>query len=215
MGSILLRILFIGNSLTAENNLPAVLEALAQAGGVTIETESVAFPDHSLEDHWNRPEARRAIASGTWDFVVLQQGPSTLPESRRLLREYTKRFDAEIRKAGARTALYSVWPPSMRLQDFPLVHASYAHAAEDVGGLLLPVGDAWTRAWSRDKTLKLYGRDGFHPSALGTYLAALVTLEAVTGSSVVGTPSPFSSIDPNTVRVLQEAAAEAVGRTSP
>jgi hypothetical protein len=175
----------------------------------------VPFPGHSLEDHWNRPEARRAIASGRWDYVVLQQGPSTLPESRRLLREYTKRFDGEIRKAGARTALYAVWPPSMRLQDLPRVHNSYALAAGDVDALLLPVGKAWDAAWRRDKNLKLYRVDGFHPAALGTYLAALVMLEAMTGQSVVGIPSPFSSINPQTVRVLQEAAAEAVGRTSP
>jgi len=175
----------------------------------------VAFPDHSLEDHWNRPEARRAIASGKWDFVVLQQGPSILPESRRLLRKYTKLFDAEIRKAGARTALYAVWPPSLQIQDLSRVHDSYAAAAEDVDALLLPVGTAWDVAWRREQHLKLYGIDGFHPSALGTYLAALVTLEAMTGRSVVGIPSPFSSIDPETVRVLQEAASEAVGRTSP
>lgn len=215
MASILLRILFIGNSLTAGNNLPAVLEALAPQAGVTVEAEMVAFPDHSLEDHWNRPEARRAIASRRWDFVVLQQGPSTLAESRRLLRQYTKLFDGEIRKTGARTALYAVWPASMRLQDLPHVHNSYVLAAEDVDGLLLPVGKAWLAAWRRDKQLKLYGPDGFHPSALGTYLAALVMLQALTGHSVVGIPSPFSSIDPPTVRVLQEAASEAVGRISP
>ena len=215
MVPILLRILFIGNSLTAGNNLPAVLEALAPLAGAKVEAEMVAFPDHSLEDHWNRPEARRAIESGRWDFVVLQQGPSTLPESRRLLRQYTKLFDAEIRKAGARTALYAVWTPSMRVDDIPRVHNSYVLAAEDVDGLLLPVGKAWMAAWRRDKNLKLYGVDGFHPSSLATYLAALVTLEAMTGRSVVGIASPFSSIDPATVRVLQEAASEAVGRTSP
>jgi hypothetical protein len=211
MGSILLRILFIGNSLTAANNLPAVLEALARPQDCIVETQTIAFPGHSLEDHWNRPEARRAIAAGKWDVVVLQQGPSALPESRRLLREYTKRFDGEIRKAGARTALYAVWPSSARPQDFPRVHDSYAQAAQDVGGVLLPVGSAWQAAWRRDKTLALYGNDGFHPGALGTYLAALVIYQETTGRSVVGIPSPFSSIDPRTVRVLQDAAHDVRG----
>jgi hypothetical protein len=68
MGTILLRILFIGNSLTAANDLPAVLEAFARAQGVVVETRTVAFPDHSLQDHWNRREARRALAEGKWDF---------------------------------------------------------------------------------------------------------------------------------------------------
>jgi hypothetical protein len=215
MGTILLRILFIGNSLTATNDLPAVLEAFARAQGVTIETRTVAFADHSLEDHWNRREARQAIADGGWDYVVLQQGPSALRESQRLLREYTARFADEIRRAGARPALFMVWPASGRLNDLPGVIESYRTAAEDVDALLLPAGDAWRRMWERDRTARLYGPDGFHPGALGTYLAVLVMFQQFTGRSVVGLPSPFSSFDPVVVRALQEAADEAVGRTSP
>jgi hypothetical protein len=209
MTTIVLRILFIGNSLTAANNLPAVLEALARADTRTrIEAEVVAFPDHSLEDHWNRGDARRAIARGGWDIVVLQQGPSARPESEAVLREYTKAFDAEIRKVGARTALYMVWPASSRASDFDGVARSYSHAAADVKGLLFAVGEAWRAAWKRDAKVALYGSDGFHPSALGTYLAALVIYQGVTQRSVIGLPSPFSSIDPAVVRLLQEAAAD-------
>lgn len=211
MGTILLRILFIGNSLTTANNLPALVEALARADGpVRIETRTVAFPDHSLEDHWNRGDAVRAIREGKWDVVVLQQGPSALPESRTLLREFTKGFNAEISKAGARTALYMVWPSSSRASDFDAVSRSYASAAADVGGLLLPAGDAWRAAWRRDKALALYGPDGFHPSALGTYLSALVIYRQVTGRSVIGRASPLSSIDPRVVTVLKDAAESVV-----
>jgi hypothetical protein len=215
MGTILLRILFIGNSLTATNDLPGILEGFARAQNVTIETEMLAFPDHSLEDHWNRPEARRAIAQGKWDFVVLQQGPSAMAASERLLRSYTARFAGEIERTGARPALFMVWPASGRFNDFPRVVESYRAAAEDVNALLLPAGDAWRRLWDRDPTIRLYGPDGFHPSGLGTYLAALVMFQQFTGTSVVGLPSPFSSFDPLVVRALQEAAAEAVAHTSP
>jgi hypothetical protein len=209
MGTILLRILFIGNSLTATNDLPAVLEAFARAQGVTIETRTVAFPDHSLEDHWNRPEARRAISEGKWDYVVLQQGPSAMPDSRRLLRTYTSRFAEEATRAGARPALFMVWPASGRLNDFQRVVESYRVAADDVGGVLLPAGDAWRRMWDRDRNTRLYGPDGFHPSGLGTYLSALVMFQQFTGRSVVGLPSPFSSFDPTVVRALEEVADEA------
>jgi hypothetical protein len=214
MATILLRILFIGNSLTATNDLPAVLEAFARAQGVTIETRTVAFSDHSLEDHWNRREARRAIAEGTWDYVVLQQGPSALRGSQRLLRDYTARFAGEIARAGARPALFMVWPASGRLNDLPRVIESYRLAAEDVDGLLLPAGDAWRRMWERDRSVPLYGPDGFHPGRLGTYLSALVMYRQFTGQSVVGLPSPFSSFDPLVVRALQEVADEAASRIS-
>ena len=176
-----IRLLFIGNSLTYANELPAMVCALARSAGRQAICESVAKPDYGLEEHWNDGAARRAIARG-WDVVVLQQGPSALPESRSLLIAYTRRFDAEIKKAGARTALYMVWPSRARHGDFPGVSQSYAAAAKDVQGLLLPAGDAWRAAWAADAALPLYDPDGFHPSPVGTYLAALVIYEQVFAS---------------------------------
>ena len=90
---------------------------------------SVAFGGYSLEDHWNRGDALAAIRQGGWDLVVMQQGPSALPESRTHLIEWTARFAAEIRKVGARPALYMVWPPLDRESEWDAVTASYAAAA--------------------------------------------------------------------------------------
>jgi hypothetical protein len=206
-------ILFIGNSLTTTNDLPAMVERLArESGGPPLVTRTVAEGGFSLEDHWNRGMAQRVIAEGGWSIVVLQQGPSALPESQANLREYTQRFDTAIRSAGARPALYMVWPESEREAVFDDVVASYTRAAQAVNGLLFPVGEAWRIAWRRDSRLPLYGPDGFHPSPIGTYLAALVIYQQISERSAVGSPSPLSSVDPATVRVLQESAAEANDR---
>ena len=183
------RILFIGNSLTYTNDLPSMVCAMARSTGKAATCESVAKPDYGLEEHWNDREARRAIARG-WDLVVLQQGPSSLPESRRILIDYTRRFDAEIKKAGARTALFMVWPSLARRGDFPGVSQSYAAAAKDVNGLLLPAGDAWRAAWAVDSKLPLYGPDGFHPSEMGTYLSALVIYEQIFATAPPALPVP-------------------------
>ena len=177
-----LRILYIGNSLTYTNDLPALVGAIGRANGRTVSHQQVVAPDVSLEDHWQQGEALGAIRRGGWDIVVLQQGPSALPESRALLVSYTRRFAAEIRKAGASPALFMVWPAQARRGDFPGVGRSYAAAADAVGGLLFPVGDAWREAWRRDSRLQLYGPDGFHPSLLGTRLAALVIYQAATAT---------------------------------
>ena len=200
-----IRILFIGNSLTAANNLPAIVESLGRAkGGQTIETLAVTANNFSLEDHWNQGNARAIIAKGGWSVVVLQQGPSALPESRVFLRDYTKRFAAEARKSGARTALYMVWPSKARSRDFDDVSESYALAARDVDGLLLPAGDAWREAWRRDSTLALYGDDGFHPSPMGSYLAALAIWRGLSAQPVLGLPGP-RDIATGTLRLLQES----------
>lgn len=182
------RILFIGNSLTYQNDLPGMVCTLARAAGRPAVCESIAKPDVSLEDHWHAGEARKAIATGRWDIVVLQQGPSALPESRRLLIDYTKRFDAEIKKAGARTALYMVWPSRSRRGDAEGVSQSYRAAAKAVAATLLPVGDAWREAWAIDRNLPLYAADNFHPSGSGTYLAALVAYRHLLGAPAPATP---------------------------
>jgi hypothetical protein len=202
-----IRLLFIGNSLTAANDLPATVASLGRAAGVRIECTAVVRPGFSLEDHWHDGEAQKTIARGGWTFVVLQQGPSALPESRVLLEEYVRRFDTLIRAAGAKTAVYMVWPSAERRGDFDGVSRSYAGAAARVGGLLFPVGDAWREAWQRDPDLRLYGPDGFHPSPLATSLGALVILQGITGR-----PAPaaaLAAID-GRARAVLAAASEAV-----
>jgi hypothetical protein len=206
------RILFVGNSLTYANDLPAMVCAMARSAGRQAICESVAKPDYGLEEHWNDGEARRAIAR-KWDVVVLQQGPSALPESRRLLISYTRRFDAEIKKAGARTALYMVWPSRARIGDLQGVIQSYAVAADDVKGLLLPAGDAWRAAWAADKALPLYGPDGFHPSPMGTHLAALVIYEQIFSSPPPAVPVPADA--QRAAELLRRVAHDTVAALTP
>jgi hypothetical protein len=206
------RVLFIGNSLTEANGLPAIVETLSRQRGETpISTASVVFGGFSLEDHWNQGTAQRRIAEGGWSIVVLQQGPSSLPESQLALREWTRRFDAVIRTSGARTALYMVWPESSRRDAFDAVSRSYARAAEDVAGMLLPVGEAWRAAWRRDPGMPLYGPDGFHPTPTASYLAALVIYQQISGRSPVGLPA-WTQMPADRALLLQEAAQEANAR---
>jgi hypothetical protein len=208
-----LNLLFIGNSLTASNDLSALVEAMGRASGITIHCTVIARPNFSLDDHWADGDARRAIARGGWSHVILQQGPSALPESRRLLNEYAARFDRDIRGVKARTAFFSVWPSAGRGGDFDAVSASYAGAARLTGGLLLPAGDAWRAAWRRDAALPLYGPDGFHPSPLGTYLAALTIFHALTGGLPPAASAP-PGISVREVDILRAAVTE-TGRRRP
>jgi hypothetical protein len=164
-------VLFIGNSLTASNELAARVAAIAAAAGRPLRTSAVTISGASLLDHWQDGRARQAIRDGRWDVVAMQQGPSTLPESRAELIASTRQFAAEVRAVGGRPALLMVWP--LPGQAAAAVSASYRAAAEANDALLLPAGDAWTRARQTDAALVLTQDDGFHPSLLGTWLAAL------------------------------------------
>ena len=214
-----LRVLFIGNSLTYANDLPAIVEALAEASHQKrFVYKTIALPNFGLEDHWQQGEARNVIAKGKWDVVVLQQGPSGLEESRRSLLDSVRRFDKEIRAAGAKPALYMVWPAEARFGDFDRVVESYKLAAEEVKAMLLPAGQAWREAWKRDAKIALYSEDKFHPSVAGSYLAALVMYENLFGNSPVGLPATLKlrsktlgkiELPLELAKPLQTAAAEA------
>jgi hypothetical protein len=174
------RILFIGNSLTYVNDVPAMVAAIGrQVGDRDIAVAMVAFPNYALEDHWNEGTATRALAQQDWEFVVMQQGPSSLPENRLFLEEWTRRFAPVIRAAGGEPVLYQVWPHIQRRGDAPAVLLSYANAAAAVQGRLAPAGAAWDSALAAPDPLPVYSSDGLHASAYGSWLAAAVIYATV------------------------------------
>lgn len=135
-----LRVLFVGNSLTEANDLPARVAALAAANGRKLEYQTITFGGYNLEDHWNKGDARAALATRSWDVVVMQQGPSALPESQLDLRRWATRWADEARALGTRTALMTVWPESYRRSALREVIASYRRAAQAARAELLPAG---------------------------------------------------------------------------
>ena len=208
-----LRVLFVGNSLTATNDLPSVVAGLARATGRSLEYRTIAFGGFALEDHWAQGDARAALASRSWDVVVMQQGPSALPESQINLREWASRFADEARAVGARPALLTVWPESYRRGALRDVIASYRRAAAAARADLFPAGLAWQIAWGCRPGLGLYGPDGFHPSRLGTYAAALVLYGRLFKAPLVGVRALMPSrVAAQAAVLLQKAAASALGR---
>ena len=208
------RILFVGNSLTYVNDVPGILQALADsAGGEQLAVASRALPDYALIDHWTEGAVQREIAHGGWAWVVMQQGWTPAGVYRDTLRLAVRNFGGEIAKIGAKAALYQTWPPSNRRGDFPGSIESYGLAAADVGGVVFPVARTWLAAWERDPSIQLYS-DGLHASPAGSYLAALVMYARIFERSPVGLPARVRTrggfalaIDPSVARILQEAAA--------
>jgi len=210
-----LNILFIGNSLTYANDLPEMLKRMLILAGVEVgHIESQSLPNYGLPDHWQRGETRAQMRRIGWDITILQQGPSAT-EGRPYLLDYAPLFSDQMAKVGSKTALYMVWPARNRFFDFPGVSDSYRTAAINIKGLLYPAGEAWLEAWTQAPNLALYGGDGFHPSTLGTYLAALTMFEQLSGLSLESLPNtiPASSGDillsPDVARILKTAASEA------
>src|SRR4051812_38092761 len=104
-----LYVLFIGNSFTARNNLPALIAQLATADGNHLDHQLISAGGASLRMHWNKGTAQKEIAKHRFDYVVLQE-QSTLPiKNPQRMHENVRLFDAAVKASGAKTALYMTW----------------------------------------------------------------------------------------------------------
>jgi hypothetical protein len=69
-----MRVLFIGNSQMMVDRLPEMIRALAESAppdAPRIEVGQALVGGSSLKTHWT-PETRARIASGSWEWVVIQ-----------------------------------------------------------------------------------------------------------------------------------------------
>jgi hypothetical protein len=167
-----LRVLFIGNSYTYTHNLPEVFRRVAAAEGRQVSVQSLTAPGVSIEDHFSAGNLPRELR-GDWDLVVMQQGPSSLPENRRYLVSWTAEVARHLDPARTRIVMFSVWPAIEHGHTWENAEISYAQAAEKVGGCLFPAAAAWRFALLDDPSVPLYSSDGLHPTREGVMLAAM------------------------------------------
>jgi protocatechuate 3,4-dioxygenase beta subunit len=211
------RVLFVGNSLTEGNDLPALVQAMAKAGGVLLVYQAQTIGGASLDDQWDDGVARQLLGESRWDYLVLQQGPSSLPDSQIALRKSAAKWADLARKHGTTPALYMVWPFQGQANGFKLVSQSYRRAATSSKSLLLPAGEAWEQAIRAKRTPPLYQADKLHPTKAGTYLAALVITHGLTEIRPSAVPSKLilasgqvEEFPEEQAKALREAAEKAI-----
>lgn len=209
-------LLFIGNSHTEVNDIPGMVVAIAeQAGDSSLRADMIVGGGMALEDHWYFGDAHRALEAYRWDYVILQQGPSSLIQNWAHLRTWTEAFAPLIRAAEAEPVLYQVWPAIWRRQDAANALHSYTQAAAAVDGILAPAGDGITAAIALSDSLSVYLNDGVHASPYGGYIAALTIAARLVAFDPESLPPEIPGwigAPPETVRLLQRAAATALAR---
>lgn len=209
-------LLFIGNSLTYVNDLPAMVAKVAEAADDSVRVGMVAGPNLAVIDHVNgATDAVAQIGRGGWSFVVLQQGPTPAGVCRDTLVIAAMRLAPHINRVEARAVLFLPWARRQFPQSLESAGQSAALAARAVGGVVAPIGIAWKDALSADPTAPLYGSDGYHPAPAGTLLAALTLYDRLFGRDVRDIPVeslaalPAVPLTPAQVRVLVAAAHSA------
>jgi len=216
-----LRVLFVGNSLTAYNRMPSTIAKLAAAAGEARPlAPNVLCPGGShLSDHLKKDELKNRLARTRFDFVVLQnQGQvSGWTQSReQQMLAPGRALAALIAQNGARPLLYETF--ARREGDFAEFHGDtyeamqarvnqgYAALGGEIGAAVVPVGRIWQETLRVHPTLRLWALDGYHPSVAGSYLVACAFFSQLYGRSPVGNPH-HAGLDPADARTIQESVA--------
>ncbi len=224
-----IRVLFVGNSYTAYNNLASMVSQLALSKGDTMEAYSVNPGGYTFQLHSTYAPTRALIDSMPWDFVVLQeqsQLPSFPPSQvSTQVYPYARALDSLIllnnpctetvffmtwgRKYGDASNCAS-WPPVCTFAGMQQqLYDSYVQMANSNQALVAPVGRAWQQSWLNDSTINLWASDNSHPDLNGSYLSACVFYATLYRQSPVGA-SYTAGISPATALYLQQTAAQVV-----
>jgi hypothetical protein len=201
-----LRVLFIGNSFTARNDLPGLIARLAEARGKSLQHRLISAGGASLRSHWNAGEAPKVIHEGQCDCVVLQE-QSTLPvKNARRMHENVRLFDEAIKAAGAKTVLYMTWARQDAPESQQAIADAYAGIGRELAATVAPVGLAWQRVLRRHVRPALHDKDQSHPTLAGSYLAACVFLAVLLHESPVGADAEVAGLTEKDRALLQQAA---------
>lgn len=219
-------VLYIGNSYTYVNDLPGTVAGMATSSGVPplLPPTSITPGGATFSDHWASSDVQAALATGTYDVVVLQ-GQSVEPLADPAgFQSYGELLADAAAASGAEVVLYQTWARKEGSDVYAEVWsggdpaamqdgltAAYATLATATGAAVAPVGEAFRLSLAAHPEIELYAADGSHPSPEGTYLGACVFYHVLTGSPVPAAATLPAGIDASEAAALQATAEAALG----
>lgn len=196
-----LRVLWVGNSFTYFNDLPDMVREIAATQGVKLSCTRYVKGGERLSGHLKNKELLKAIAVGGWDYVVLQEQSSapSMPTEQVAREVYpaARALDSLVHTASpdAQVLFYMTWGHKngclSPVEGYPLIDSyegmqmrlitSYLEMTYANDARCAPVGMAWRQVRRERPDCVLYRPDCFHPSKLGSYLAANVLFTTIYG----------------------------------
>jgi hypothetical protein len=189
-----LTVLFVGNSFTFRNDLPAMLVNLASSdpgNPIRLQVKGETHPDASLDDMLAKTNALDWARDHHPNYVVLQEHSFWYDGNYATARAAAVHWVNALRPLRVAPLLFEVWTDGPGSEVFtrgssPADDARSAADGTDTLGrsLGLPVvavGQAFEAARETPGTPDLWGPDRHHPSVAGTYFAALVFYRFFTG----------------------------------
>lgn len=189
-----MNILFIGNSYTYYNDLPALFESLANENEKNIHADSVTFGGARLhqfvEENEYAEELNRLFANNIYEICVLQE-QSILPVvNYGMFLDGVKKLNMKVGNMLTKFTLYETWGRkigSATLEEYgwtnesmtKLLAEAYGNAAKEIGAEVAHVGLNFYKVYSTHPEIELYNEDKTHPSYKGSCLAALTLYKKI------------------------------------
>jgi hypothetical protein len=193
-------VVFVGNSLTFHNDLPAMLANVASSdpGNTTrLQVKGETFPNGVLDEVRSKTGALDWIRSHHVDYVVLQDHGQWYDDPAYDGVGAVDAWNRAMWAQGVTPLLFETWADDAKSEVYtdsgyrtfgsnPAQDtARSANATEGVARTLglhaVPVGDVFEAAYETRGAPDVLGPDHHHPSVAGTYLAALVFYRYFTG----------------------------------
>ncbi len=220
----MIKVVFIGNSLTYVNDLPAVLVELGKSADppVVFDTSDKCLKGAATLGYFLQPRtipnnpalenhilqcSVQMIDEVNADFVVLQSN-SVGSQLRGAVPEF---WHGLIRPTSAKTVMFMTWGIGEDSNIFDGDALSLQTRYNDIGRFLdvsvAPVGSAWTKHYD-ESNVSLHSSDNIHPAPAGTYLAALVFYSTLTGQDPRSLGTGGLAIDESLANHLRQIAWE-------
>lgn len=203
-----MKILFLGNSHTAFNDLPLMVKSLLSAyAAKPIHTRHIF--SGFLNDLAENPSVSEALTKTKWDVVVLQGALLSSSHSREYPNPGIVKLTKAAIKKGARPLYFVEWPrKGWDESEFQMGHYR-KFAKQSGGGELVPVCLAWDEALKKEPKLDLWSGDGNHANLSGSYLAACTIAYWIDRSALESNWKP-NEIDAASAARLRSYARETV-----
>ncbi|MGA7440169.1 MAG: SGNH/GDSL hydrolase family protein [Luteibacter sp.] len=178
-------ILFIGNSLTYVNNLPAATASLAPAD-VTV--DAFALPGASLVEDDHNPRVAELLAKGHYTDVVFQERGGNVVCIRAACYEgadfketerASKALADRARAGGAKVYYLGTWQANPRMD--PLLVDGERRIASLMDARYIEIGQTWVSLRQSDPAGAWLHSDGQHPGYATTALMAIRVWRAISG----------------------------------
>ncbi len=209
-------VLFIGNSQTFYNDLPALTSNIATSLGDVLNYEESTIPSFSLKQHLNKLETINKIKKGGWEYVILQEQSSLPALWNSFVEENVYPYIQQMKdfilehNPCAKIILYHTWGYKLGFQTYCSTYPNvcdyngmdnelqkrFIEMQTKFNAIISPVGPVWRNIRNSFPDIELFDLDNTHPSLKGSFTGALtfytVIFEKDASSSTYnpGIPNP-------------------------